>query len=112
MVSRSFPRAKRIRSKQEFTEIIEHGRCFNGIMTRIFYRQGTDEFPRLGISIGRRYGNAVRRNRFKRIVRESFRTAAAKLPPYDLVIIPARSSENPCLQDCMADFTAFTETLS
>jgi ribonuclease P protein component len=47
---------------------------------------------RLGLSIGRRFGNAVRRSRFKRHMREVFRLSRAQLPTpstggaYDIVV--------------------------
>jgi ribonuclease P protein component len=36
-------------------------------------RQGKYPYPKLGITVTRRYGKACQRNRFKRIVREAFR---------------------------------------
>ena len=42
---------------------------------------------RLGLAVGvRAAGNAVRRNRVKRIVRESFRANQQELPSVDLVV--------------------------
>jgi ribonuclease P protein component len=48
--------------------------------------------PRLGLVVSRKkVGNAVTRNRIKRIVRESFRRYLNKLGDYDLVVIPQKS---------------------
>jgi ribonuclease P protein component len=42
---------------------------------------------RIGLAIGRRVGNAARRNRVKRLLREAFRLERANLPgTYDLVV--------------------------
>ena len=48
---------------------------------------------RLGITVSRKFGNSVQRNRFKRLVRESFRTVRSDLlGKYD-IIVTARYSE-------------------
>jgi ribonuclease P protein component len=45
---------------------------------------------RLGITVTRKVGNAVRRNRIKRLVREWFRVHSSRLKPCDVVVIAKR----------------------
>jgi len=53
---------------------------------------------RLGLAVGvKAAGNAVNRNRIKRVVRDSFRRRQQELPPVDMVVnarIAARSATN------------------
>ena len=54
----------------------------------IFVKGNKLGYPRLGVSAGKRYGNAVKRNRARRIVREVFRTRLQDLlTPVDLVVL-------------------------
>ncbi len=65
---------------------------------RIHVRLNGLGWSRLGVSVGRKFGGAVARNRFKRIVRESFRTSAeVRAAGLDIVVISrdARALEAP-----------------
>lgn len=58
----------------------------------IYARPNDDLAPhgdtRLGLSVSRRCGNAVRRHRIKRLLREAFRTVRPDLPRgYDLLVV-------------------------
>jgi ribonuclease P protein component len=55
----------------------------------VMHREDRDP-PRLGITVTRKVGNAVRRNRIKRLVREWFRLRGGDLGACDVVVIAKR----------------------
>ena len=86
--SATFPRSHRLRSRSEFSRVFDaRVRESRGPLT--FYAAPNDlSHSRLGLSLSRRVGNAVRRNRIKRLLRESFRLRQHDLPPgFDIVVV-------------------------
>lgn len=82
-------KAYRIKRNSEFQNILHTGKSFANRELVIYYKEKPNQKHfRIGISVGKRLGNAVTRNRIKRYVRESFLQLEDKiLSEYDIIII-------------------------
>lgn len=79
------PKAARVRRRPEYLTIQNRGRRLSGSHLLLFGLPGTG---RLGITVSRKVGGAVDRNRVKRWVRDCFRRARAEFPAaLDLVVV-------------------------
>jgi len=90
-----FPSSARLRSPRQFQHVFQK-RIFVADSCITLYAAPSDEkLSRIGISVGRRYGNAVQRNRFKRRIREAFRQIRCELPAgLDFIVVPKPGSES------------------
>jgi ribonuclease P protein component len=89
----TFPAAARIRSRADFAAAYEAGVRVSDDCLLLIARRTDLPLARLGLSVSKRCGNAVRRNRLKRCLREAFRHLRAELPSgLDLVVQPRGST--------------------
>ncbi|PZN32706.1 MAG: ribonuclease P protein component [Proteobacteria bacterium] len=99
--TRSFTAAQRLRNKSEFDRVYREARRFSDARFAVFVRPNGGTAPRLGLSIAARViGGAVKRNRLKRLIRESFRQHQHELPAVDIVVnarAGARDADNPAI---------------
>jgi ribonuclease P protein component len=92
----AFPRELRLRRPADFRAVYDRKRSASDAVLIVYGGPNDLGHPRLGLSVSRKYGNAVRRNRFKRLCREAFRLGRTQVPPLDLIVIP-RAKEPPTL---------------
>jgi ribonuclease P protein component len=71
----SFPKSRRLRNKEEYDRVFRESgrRSGSGLTVRI--KPNRAECSRLGLMIGKKAGNAVTRNRIRRVLRETFRVS-------------------------------------
>lgn len=89
-------KAYRIKKNEAFQEIFKKGKSFANRELVIYYvKKPKQTHFRIGLSVGKRLGNAVMRNKIKRYLRESFISLEDDIiSELDLVIIARNPTVN------------------
>ncbi len=58
-----------VKKNTDFNDIINTGRCIRNKYYSIYYKDSEDEFPKFGLAVSKKCGNAVDRNKIKRQLR-------------------------------------------
>lgn len=77
-----------IKLNRDFKRLYYKGGCVGSDILVIYYRKNSLKCNRLGITVGKKIGGAVERNRAKRLIRESYRLIEDEVAKsYDIVIV-------------------------
>jgi ribonuclease P protein component len=85
------PSRGRLSRSAEFERVYRQGRSTaNRHLVLYSFPNATTERPRLGLSVSRKVGGAVERNRVKRLLREAFTQTEANMRAGQDVVVVAR----------------------
>lgn len=91
---RALGKDARVRKRREFLQIQNAGRRVATRHFLVVYVAASDGPTRLGITVTKKIGNAVVRNRIKRAVRETFRGCAATIARGVSLVVIARDGSS------------------
>lgn len=104
MSKQRFNKTCRIRDQADFDRIYQAGHYLADAVLVIYADRNRLPHSRLGLSVSRKVGGAILRNRWKRLTREAFRLSRSNLPlGLDFVVRPRRGAE--------PDFQSISESL-
>ncbi len=80
-----------LKSNSDFRRLYNRGKAVTDPALVVYYSKNRAGICRIGITTSKKIGNAVERNRSRRVIREAFRRICSDLNPcYDIVMV-ARS---------------------
>lgn len=104
----SFTKKERLLKKQEFIDAASKGKRFSTKNLTIFIKSNDIGIRRLGLSVSRKIGIAVKRNRIKRYLREFFRLNKELFPASSDISISVKQGYSPSgYNDVKEELTAF-----
>jgi ribonuclease P protein component len=101
-----FGKAQRVRRRSEFQRVFDSGYRVSSRYFTLLLAPTAAPPARLGIVASKKLGDAVRRNRAKRLIREVFRHIDTPPAAVDVVVIPRRELFDAPFTDLERDFRA------
>ena len=90
--SEEFPHKVRIVRSSDYRMLYREGRRIQSERFVLFGRENRIGHHRLGITVSKKVGGAVIRNRTKRLFREIFRRSSVEIPSHYDILVNARSA--------------------
>lgn len=77
----------RVKKSQEFSEIMNYKKYYNSDVMTLYVKPKKEEVNRVGLSVGKKIGNAVMRNKVKRQVRMMVQETYTFKEDFDTILL-------------------------
>ena len=102
---------KRIVDSKEFDQIIQKRRYRSSKSFTIYFKIKEKDYPRYGIAVSKKLGNAVVRNKTKRQIRNMIREIDSELHKYDYIIMIRRGYFTKSFEENQLDLEKLFKTV-
>jgi len=106
-MNQRLPKEEIIRKKEAFQELIKKGTIWQCPFFRCHFLSGINR--KVGFSIPKRAGNAVQRNRMKRLFREHYRQNRHQLQKTQLIFVAKPAMKGVCFWVLQKEFQALIQ---
>ena len=86
----------KLKDNKDFVRLYGKGAFVSCGMCTVYYRKNGKKVNRIGISTGKKIGNAVMRSRARRVIRQAYRENEADFPKGSDIVVSARSGSTQC----------------
>lgn len=96
-----FNRTKGLKKDSDFRKVYKHGKSFANKYLVLYILKNKSEYSRVGMSVSKKVGKAVTRNRVRRLIKEVYRLNIDENieDGYDIVFIARIPSQNAEFKD-------------
>ena len=113
-MSYSYSKDFRLKSSRQYQQVLERSKGIRGkFITLHAFCNPNYPYTKLGIVASKKYGKAIMRNRFKRIVREAFRKVKSSFPlGMQMVVRPRKLAEEAKMHDILDELLELSKNFT